>query len=318
MPIFTRPRAWVLPQKPGETGIWEKIEQAGRTCYKSFDKITYDENGNSLTAREFANKILNVHKHLSVAEHATIYFTVPMRTYEQEKMIHRYQDNPFSVVTSREDTYYITTNLRVLIENGWMESDWPWIGENRPTPDHIQRFTVRLFTDRGVSAESNRHRCLSPSERSTRFVNYESQDGRIPIVIPDDIPDEELGTALQEWNAEVDDSRLFQDMCGAISEGQGKNFSALEVWLMANSACEWAYLRLIDLGYRPQQARRILPLDVQTELVITADEKQWARYFQMRYQGTAGTPHPDMKEAAGCIIDAFEDQGWMSWVRRWM
>jgi thymidylate synthase ThyX len=58
----------IIPQKPGLQGIYEQIELAARTCYKSESNIKYDEEGNSLTAKDFVDKIVNIKKHCFTGE----------------------------------------------------------------------------------------------------------------------------------------------------------------------------------------------------------------------------------------------------------
>lgn len=79
------------------------------------------------------------------------------------------------------------------------------------------------------------------------------------------------------------------------------------IWEQIEAAARTCYR---SEGKTPQQARRILPMDVETELVITAYEDDWMEYFNQRYYGTTGQPHPDMKEAAYSIMNAFIDVGW--------
>ena len=309
MPIFHRTTAIAMPQKAGMQGIWEQIEAAARTCYRSEGKTQYNENGDSITAEQFAQKIVRVYKHRSVAEHATVYLTINGAEGENMLLIKRYKGNKFSRVVSKYDKesdrfiYYITSNMRVLIENKW-EDDLKYMTE--PTEYHERRRTVRLFTDRGVSAESNRHRCQSPTERSTRFVNY-SKDDALTICAPSEYSDEDIELCIDEWGGW---QAAFKRMCLAIGRDRGEWFGMIDAWLFGNMAAEWSYMKLIDAGQTPQQARRILPMDVETELVITAYEDDWVEYFNQRYYGTTGQPHPDMKEAAYSIMNAFIDVGW--------
>lgn len=308
MPIYTRARAIAMPQKPGLHGVYEQIEAAARTCYRSEGATKYDENGNSTTAEEFAAKILHVYKHESVGEHGTVYLMDVQKAGARPVnwWVQKYFDNPYSRVKKVDgginEYFYITTNMRVLVENHWEEDLAHWM----ETEHHIRRYTVRFFTDRGVSAESNRHRANSPTERSTRFVNY-GHDGAITICVPEEIDEHEVGTTTQEWGGV---NLAFRHMCSAIGEGRDDIFGIVETWMFANMASEWSYLRLLNLGWKPQQARRVLPMDVETELVVTAYPDQWARYFGWRYFGFTGTPHPDIKYVCACIMEQFAEQGW--------
>lgn len=312
MPIYHRASAIAMPQKPGIQGMLEKIEAAARTCYRSEGFTKYDDAGNSITAPEFVPKIVKTFKHESVAEHGTVYLVD-----RQEKnarpaghwWVQKYYTNPYSrvrrVVAEVYEYFYITTNYRVLVENGWEDDLKHWC---EPTQYHVPRYTVRLFTDRGVSAESNRHRANSPTERSTRFVNY-GHDNAITICVPDEIDENDVVNAVGEWGGA---DNVFKGMCGYIAQTSDEDsiMGDIETWLFANLACEWSYLRLLKLGWKPQQARRILPMDVETELVVTAYPEDWAKYFGWRYYGFTGTPHPDMKVLAANIMNEFVTQGW--------
>lgn len=307
MPIYTRAKSVTMPQKPGLQGIYEQIEAAARTCYRSEGKTQYDEQGNSTTAEEFANKIVNVYKHQSVAEHAAVYLVIRSASERIPPEVQKYFDNKYSRVHSVSGGvniyYYISTNYRVLVENGWL-GDLKHMTE--PTDFHIRRRTIRLFTDRGVSAELNRHRVNSPSERSTRYVNY-GHDGAITVVVPEEIDDKEIVTSINEMGGV---EWAFKNYCLMIAEEQEELFDVVDTWLFANLATEWSYLRLLKLGWKPQQARRVLPMDIQTELVVSAYEDDWARFFAIRFYGVSGTPHPDMKLLASDMMDQFLATGW--------
>lgn len=207
----------LIEQGSGLEGVYRQIEQAGRTCYKSEDKITED------SAKEFVQRMMDS-GHLAMLEHGTVYlmlYTVApedwdevianhpritiddardyMRahpTYNNEgeenwwvedasyiayKMVVKYTDNPYSkvkiirvkheintkegyIITSINglpkaekatdkmvsvfNAVLITTNLRVLVENNWLD-DLKYICE--PTEYHAERITMKFTIDRGVS-----------------------------------------------------------------------------------------------------------------------------------------------------------------------
>lgn len=312
MPIYHRASAIAMPQKPGIQGMLEKIEAAARTCYRSEGFTKYDEEGNSITAAEFVPKIVKTFKHESVAEHGTVYLVVRTEKHVRpcgDWIVNRYAANQYSRINKVEaevyEYFYITTNYRVLVENGWEDDLKYWC---EPTEFHVPRYTVRLFTDRGVSAESNRHRANSPTERSTRYVNY-GHDNAITICVPDEIEESEVANVIGEWGGE----NTFKNLCHYISTNDDDDniMGAIETWMFANMACEWSYLRLLKLGWKPQQARRILPMDVETELVVTAYPDDWAKYFGWRFHGFTGPPHPDIKVLTAHIRDEFLKQGWV-------
>ena len=61
----------ILEQQPGLDGIYKIIEQAGRTCYRSEDKITED------SAKAFVDRMIKS-GHGAMLEHGTVYLTIPI------------------------------------------------------------------------------------------------------------------------------------------------------------------------------------------------------------------------------------------------
>ena len=85
----------------------------------------------------------------------------------------------------------------------------------------------------------------------------------------------------------------------------------IENWLFANAAAARAYMNLIDAGRKPQEARSVLPLDANTELVHTAFVSDWNHFFDLRAKGTTGAPHPDAKTLALPLYELFVEKGWL-------
>jgi len=114
------------------------------------------------------------------------------------------------------------------------------------TLEHFS-FTVRFVVDRGISHELVRHRLASFSQESTRYCNYAGDKfGReITFIKPPWIHDNNIMT-----QSEVD-------------------------WFSAMRDSEVAYFNLIDCGWKPQQARSVLPNSLKTEIVISANLREW-------------------------------------------
>ena len=94
--------------------VFKFIELAGRTCYKSENKITED------SASEFVDRMVKS-GHGSMLEHGTVYLTIPNKNVSRSLLIYNYEINPYSKVVNTDDYIYITTNYRVIIENNWNE-----------------------------------------------------------------------------------------------------------------------------------------------------------------------------------------------------
>lgn len=296
----------ILEQGSFWEDILKHIEYAGRVCYKSDDKIT--EN----SAKKFVEMIIN-RGHTSVLEHGTVYLKAYTETeYEYNvysigsyNPLEHYIRNKYSRVVSHDGIYYVTTNYRVIYENGW-EKDLDYLCE--PTEHHIKRVTVKFITDIGVTREANRHRVNSPSEQSTRYCNYSKDKfgNEITVCTNVDISKEDVLNAYGKWaypeeQGTVDHS-AFVCMCNTIGACKYDQFGIVDTWMFANLAAEWSYMRLIKLGWIPQQARRVLPLDLNSELVHTAFVDSWSHFFDLR---CADDAHPDMKALAIHLREEF-------------
>lgn len=286
------PELQIINQGYDLDSIYKHIELCGRTCYHSQDKITED------SSKRFVEN-LTKSGHGSVLEHGTVYLTIPI-TPETSYRIDMYNINKYSKtkIDINKYVYHITTNLRVLVENDWLD-DLKYLCE--PTEFHEKRITVKFITGIDISRELNRHRVNSISEESTRYCNYSlgKFGNSINVALNTDIDEQDVIDCAETWTSCWDDSclnedRLFRTMCSKIGNNKDDLFGIVDTWFFANLACEWAYKRLISLGWKAQQARRVLPLDTQTELVHTAFVSDWKHFLSLRSPkyGATGV-HPD-------------------------
>jgi len=150
-----QPSFEIIDQEFGLNGIYKHIELAGRTCYKSLDKIT--EN----SAQEFVDRMIKS-KHLAMCEHGTIYLAIP----NDHDICLILELNPYTKCNPVNNVCYATTNFRVLVEHNAL-----WLLEYlcEPTEYHEKRITVKFTCDRGVTHEFVRHRVFSFAQESTRY-----------------------------------------------------------------------------------------------------------------------------------------------------
>lgn len=149
--------------------------------------------------------------------------------------------------------------------------------------EHISA-TVRFICDRGVSHEIVRHRLASFSQESTRYCDYEG--GHVAFVIPPwlNIPRGIYGVdELDRIVTDKDDLGLF-------------------AWGSAMLDAEGSYKGLRKAGWRPEQARSVLPNSLKTEIVMTANLREWRHFFRLR---TAPAAHPQMREVACPLLAQF-------------
>lgn len=269
-----------------EKDPYKMIELAGRTCYKSEDKIT--EN----SAKEFVDRMIKL-GHGAMLEHGTIYLTLD----GEDPNLSKIQNNPYTKVNIipyevlTEDNYtisykaYITTNLRVLVENNLKEL---LCYQVEPTEHHEKRITAKFICDRGVSHEFVRHRVFSFAQESQRYCNYNKDkfNNELTFIKPTwlDIPTGDYTYWDGDW-CDIDNMKIQLPSDNGIAD----NF----LWCLNNARMQ--YRLLINKGLKPQEARAILPNATKTELVMTGFESDWEHFFELRCSGAA---HPDAKKLA--------------------
>ena len=276
----------IKEQEPGIDGIYKQIEWAGRHCYKSHDKITED------SAKEFVNRMIKS-KHSAMLEHGTVYLITLnaniankyiINKYSVVKRIGGFNENDEAIIT-----HYITTNLRVIIENNWSE-DLKYICE--PTEHHEKRITARFTCDRGVSHEIVRHRVMSFAQESTRYCNYTKDkfDNQITFIIPTwaNIPEGKYTDWDGDWR-DLEKMTLLKSI----------ENDAVDQFLFLCKYAETSYNLMVDRGAKPQEARQVLPNATKTEIVVTGFESDWEHFFSLRSPkyGAQGM-HPDIAKLA--------------------
>lgn len=131
---------------------------------------------------------------------------------------------------------------------------------------------AKFVVDRGVSHEIVRHRLAAYCQESTRYCNY-SKDGfgkEITVIEPCFLEHD-----TPQWAA----------------------------WESAMKNAEFSYFRMLDLGCSPQEARSVLPNSLKTEVVMTANIREWRHFFKLR---TSLAAHPQMREVAISLLQEFQ------------
>lgn len=144
------------------------------------------------------------------------------------------------------------------------------IGRGHESVLEHEKLTVRFICDRGVSHEIVRHRLASFSQESTRYCNYSKDKfgNELTFIIP----------CWFDWQ-NVDGTEF------------GKSDEI--TWQDAMIRSEMAYFSLLDQGWTPQEARSVLPNSLKTEIVVTANIREWRTIFKQRCSSAA---HPQMRE----------------------
>lgn len=247
------------------------IEICARTCYKSEDKIT------DISARSMIKMLINK-GHLSQIEHATAALQVSITLYNRVKRL----DDGFLKFTKNieKSRYIISGNYRAFLElfdkyrydyddinelETYLSSICPeifrhnnpiiflkisQISESEMTTEekkvHAYR-TVKFITSRSVTHELVRHRPCSFSQESQRYVRY---DGNMEFIKP------------VWWNKR--DPKCYLK------------------WIEDCKCVEQRYRSNIEDGLEPEEARGVLMNDNKTEIIITANLKEWQHLFNLR------------------------------------
>ena len=168
---FVQPWVKEIPQPTTLEEAFRLGELAGRISHRSEGKIAPDS---------WVNFIKKMEKlqHLSVLEFVPMYLSVPFNVPTKELEENEYTKTVYGDGTAPGgDGYkYITTNYRVLVENGWTDMVKYW----KVTPQHYLRHMFHVQTSIEITREWNRHRKLSIVEQSTRYV-LATPDGCLPI-----------------------------------------------------------------------------------------------------------------------------------------
>lgn len=268
-----KPSFEIWEQPAGLEGIYKMIEKAGRVCYKSEDKITED------SAKSFVDRMINS-GHGAMLEHGTVYLRIPIKA-ETSYSIDEYNDNPYTKtkIDKNLSCYYISTNYRVLVENGWLD-DLKYLCE--PTEFHEKRITVKFILSRSIAQEYTRHRVFSYSMESQRYCNYSKNKfgNEVTFIIPcwaDSL-------ALQEVKGTVITSDDFGKLIGEYYYHlNGKEAPYFKTWeitpernfIASLQIAEQLYLELLNQGWKPQQAREVLLNACKTELIMTGFVDDW-------------------------------------------
>lgn len=282
----------ITPYKFFEEDILKHIELCGRTCYKSEDKIT------DTSAEKFVN-MLKKNKHRSVLEHGTVYLWTRETSYNfmnvwKSDLFDKYDKNPYSIAYIDGPDVYITTNYRVIIENGW-EDDLDFIVAEPIIEFHIPRYTFRITCSRAIANEIVRHRQMSFSQESSRYCDYSNKNkfGKsLTYIIPSKFQND-----IQECDASNFNNNEYYYK-GEEYKIYNEDVKGILRYLISLYESEQSYFALRLEGWKPEEARGVLPLDLKTDIIVTGTKDQWDAFFELR---CAKSAHPDVQVIANKI-----------------
>lgn len=156
--------------------------------------------------------------------------------------------------------------------------------------------TVRIVTDRGVTHEIVRHRLAAYSQESTRYCNYSG-----------DKFGKEITVILPVWFNSISESKqdaIVKSHLHVTAETvtEQANEVSFSVWVRTIMETERGYFQLLELGQTPQEARSVLPNSLKTEIVMTANIREWRHFFTLR---ASSKSHPQMVALAADMLKGF-------------
>lgn len=156
-----------------------------------------------------------------------------------------------------------------------------------------ESLSIKFICDRGVSHEIVRHRICSFSQESQRYVNY-SKD---------------------KFNNEITFIKplFFEDYCCdnckieicSICNVDKKERMKYILWKNAMLEAEEYYFELIKMGAKPEEARSVLPNSTKTEIIMTANLREWRHFLELR---TSKEAHPQMRELTIPLLNELKEK----------
>jgi thymidylate synthase (FAD) len=153
--------------------------------------------------------------------------------------------------------------------------------------------SIKIITSRAIANQIVRHRLASYTQESTRYCNYSNKKfgKQITVILP-------------KWYYSLDLDKTIKELDSLkslnISDPLVNQFSR---WLWVMRQCEYTYFDLIKLGQKPGRARGVLPLDLKTELAMTANITEWRHILRARIKEDAD---PQIQEICLSILEGFE------------
>ena len=157
--------------------------------------------------------------------------------------------------------------------------------------------TVKFTCDRITSQSIVRHRIASFAQESTRYCNYSKDKfgNELTYIIPSwlSIPEGDYTWWDGDWvNMDKLEINLPDDD------------NSTNTWLHHLKEAEYSYNILVDRGWKPQQARMVLPMSIKTEINMKCNLREWRHFFNLRCSQAA---HPDIRVLALDLLKQFHE-----------
>ncbi len=158
--------------------------------------------------------------------------------------------------------------------------------------------TVKFICDRGVSHEKVRHRLCAFSQESTRYCDY-AKPGEIEVIEPfffDPMEETKLIKVPFSYKRNIEEDDRYE-----FSEVTLMAMNSFDVWFLTCLWTEWGYMTLRNVfGRKAEEARTVLSNSLKTEIIVTANFREWRHMFKVR---TPKKAHPQMQEIMRPLLD---------------
>lgn len=284
-------------------GIKQFIERCARVSYKSEDRMTdtsYEKFVGMLESRDHTRPLEfgTVHLRMSEAQFETL------QTLLMDKVYNDYWVKYNVIDTEDEDDCYVTTNYRYYLEMCKYAVWLPIHLDESDSPFYPKRYTVHMILNRGVMDEFRTHVGLSHLAESTRYCNYSKDkfDNQVTFIKPcwTNLPTGEY--ELFEEDDSLDGLTVYHidgDENPMLYPTYGE-----KAFIRNCDDAEHNYFEALENGWKPQQAREVLPLSIKSELISCGFADAWANFF---YRRCAPDAHPMAREIAIPIQEKFKE-----------
>lgn len=269
---------------------WEQkdpIEHVCRCAQISYQSVPKE----GKEAEKFYNALINS-EHLSCLRHESCYYIVTDRwaisflndIYVSDNPYMEYMMNAYSLCM------YVVTNGNYIQDH---YADMHEFEKFRVTPEEFKKVCPELFrptlhitSSIDITREFNRKSPNNITEESTRYCNYSKDKFNSEISIGNSVA---FDYPENETNSDLYPMKVFS--------------TAIEV-------AEKAYMKLLELGWPSEYARKVLPLCTKSEVVYTYTIKEWSHILKLRLLNKTGRAHPDAVKVAQLIYEELQKLGY--------
>lgn len=299
-----------VPQESGVEGMYKMMELAARQCYQTLDLVKEG------SAHKLIDKVCIAGGHTSVLEFGTVYLKMYDEGAEAER-VEAYERDRFSRVVTHNGIAYITTTYRTIMQGDYDDPieaiqkkfDKPWLDDLRymveqPSMWHHKRYCFQITCDRGGGESFVRHRGeygVSFAKESTRYCNYTKDrfGNELLISVPSKMYD-----LIDNYAANGNDWLLTASIDEQI-DFLRKNDKSWNIYEDSIKVNEKSYINLINEGWKPEDARGVLPLDIKTQFMMSTYYEGWRMFM---FRRLAHDAHPHVQSIAQMINKEFNDR----------